>query len=64
MMPALVNELEWPAISAGRSAGTRRPRRAARIAVHFLGWPLLVKIGLLSGFALSAAVQHMLAVWT
>lgn len=58
-MPALANELEWPAIAAGRSAGTSRPRRTARIAVHVLGWPLRVKIGLLSGFSLAAAVQHL-----
>lgn len=61
-MPALVNELEWPAIAAGRSAGTSRPRHTARIAAHLLAWPLLVKAGLLSGFALAAAVQHLLTV--
>jgi hypothetical protein len=60
-MPALVNEMEWPAIAAGRLTGTSRPSRTARIAAHLLGWPLLVKAGLLSGFALAAAVQHLLA---
>jgi hypothetical protein len=31
------------------------------IAAHLLGWPLLVKVGLLTGFSLAAAVQHLLA---
>lgn len=62
-MPALVNELEWPAIAAaGGRAGTPRLGRTARILAHLFGWPLLVKVGLLTGFALAAAVQHQLAV--
>jgi hypothetical protein len=62
-MPALVNRLGWPATAAiGGSPGTPRLRRNARITAHLLGWPLLVKTGLLSGFALTAAVQHLLAV--
>jgi hypothetical protein len=62
IMPALVNELEWPAISAGRATGTSRPRRTAQVAAHLLAWPLLVKAGLLSGFAVAATVQHLLEV--
>lgn len=58
-MPALVNEVERPAIAA---AGTPRFGRTARITAHLLGWPILVKGGLLTGFALAAAVQHQLAV--
>jgi hypothetical protein len=62
-MPAHVNRLGWPATAAsGGSPGTARLGRNARITAHLLGWPLLVKIGLLSGFAITAAVQHLLAV--
>lgn len=62
-MPALVNELKWPGIAAaGGSTGTQRLARTARILAHLFGWPLLVKAGLLTGFALAAAVQHQLAV--
>ena len=61
-MPALVDELEWPAMVAGRSTVTPRFGRTARMTAHLLAWPLLVKAGLLSGFALGAAVQHLLAV--
>lgn len=62
-MPALVKKLDWPAIaSAGRLGGTPRLGRTARIAAHLLGWPILVKAGLLSGFALAATVQQLLAV--
>ena len=32
------------------------------IATHLVGWPLLVKVGLFTGFGLAAAVQHLLAV--
>lgn len=63
MMPALVNELEWPGTAAaGRPTGPRRLGRTARIMAHLFGWPLLAKAGLLTGFALAAAVQHHLAV--
>lgn len=61
-MPALAKELEWPAVAAGGLAGTPRLGRTARILAHLFGWPLLVKVGLLTGFALAAAVQHQLAV--
>jgi hypothetical protein len=63
IMPALVKKLDWPAIAAaGRSGGTPQLGRIARIVAHVVGWPLLVKSGLLSGFALAAAVQHLVAV--
>lgn len=62
-MPALVKKPDWPAIAAaGRLGGTPQLARTARIAAHLLGWPLLVKVGLLSGFALAAGVQHLLSV--
>lgn len=62
-MPALVKKLEWPAIAAaGGLPGTPRLGRTARILAHLFGWPLLVKAGLLTGFALAAAVQHQLAI--
>jgi hypothetical protein len=37
----------------------RRLRRAARIGAHVLGWPILVKTGLLTGFAVAAAARHL-----
>lgn len=60
-MPALVSKMDWPPFAPGGSAGTPRLGRAARITAHLLGWPLLVKLGLLLGFALTAAVQTVLA---
>ncbi|HEX8239494.1 MAG TPA: hypothetical protein VF574_07130 [Allosphingosinicella sp.] len=61
-MQAPVNIPGQPAIAAPR-ADSRTPRlgRAARMTAHLLGWPLLVKAGLLSGCALAAAVQHLVA---
>ena len=60
-MPALVDELNWPAnpATAGVS-GRPGARRAARLAGHLLGWPLLVKAGLLGGVGLAWAVRHLL----
>ena len=61
-MPALVSKMDWPPLAPGGGAtGTPRLGRAARITAHLLGWPLLVKLGLLLGFALTAAVQTVLA---
>ncbi|HEX8125094.1 MAG TPA: hypothetical protein VF548_05875 [Allosphingosinicella sp.] len=60
-MPALVNELQWPTIAAAAGAtGMSGRRRAARLAGHLLGWPLLVKAGLLGGVGLAWAVRHLL----
>ena len=61
-MAALVNELGWPAITARRPTVTPRLGRTARITAHLLGWPLLVKVGLLTGFAVAAAVQKLVSV--
>ncbi|HYW17489.1 MAG TPA: hypothetical protein VE891_15230 [Allosphingosinicella sp.] len=62
-MPALVKEMDWRAIPAsGRSNGAPLLGRTARITAHLLGWPLLVKAGLLTGLAIASAVQHLLAV--
>lgn len=62
-MAALSKEPGWPAIATpGSVAGTPLLRRTARLAAHLLGWPLLVKGGLLTGFALAAAVQHLLPI--
>lgn len=62
-MAVLLKELRWPAITtAGSVAGTPRLRRTGRLTAHLLGWPLLVKGGLLTGFALAAAVQNLLSV--
>lgn len=60
-MSELVERLKWVTAAAGGSPGTPRLGRNARITAHLFGWPLLVKVGLLSGFALAAAVQHLLA---
>ena len=62
-MAALMKNMEWPVIALlGKLEGTPGLRLAGRIAAHLLGWPLLVKAGLLTGFALSASVQHLLAI--
>ena len=48
---------------AGLRAGRHEPglRRVARIAAQFAAWPILVKAGLLAGFALAASVQQLVA---
>lgn len=56
-MPATAKELHWPGIDSPRLG------RTARITAHLLGWPILVKGGLLTGFGLAAAIQQLLAVW-
>ena len=61
-MAALVNKGRWPTSpAAGRLAGMPRLCRAGWIAAQVLGWPILVKAGLLTGFAVAASVQHLLA---
>ena len=59
-MPAAPKEFHWPALAA-----TDIPHlgRTGRITAHLFGWPILVKVGLLTGFGLAASVQQLLAVW-
>jgi hypothetical protein len=59
-MPATAKEFHWPALAA---SGGPRLGRTARITAHLFGWPLLIKLGLLTGFGLAAAIQQLLAVW-
>lgn len=62
-MAALLDDLAWPAVTtAGILTGTPRLGRTARITAHLVGWPLLLKVGLLTGFALAAAVRHLVSV--
>lgn len=62
-MPTCVDQAEWPAVAwLDDLVGAPRLRRARRIAAHILGWPLLVQVGLLTGFAIAAFVRHLLFV--
>ena len=62
MVVALVKKGRWRAIpAAGRPDRLPRLRRAGWIGAQIIGWPLLLKAGLLTGFALAASVQHLLA---
>jgi hypothetical protein len=50
--------MAWP----GGLDGAPRLRRVRRIAAHVVGWPVLAKAGLLTGFAIAASVRHLLIV--
>ena len=65
-MVALVKVVDWRReggaaafLDARRLAGPGL-RRAGRILSHAVAWPLLVKAGLFTGFALAASVLRMM----
>ena len=63
IMSALAEKERWGAISApNRRDGVPRRRRIAALAAQAVGWSLLVPAGLLTGFAIAASVQHVLAI--
>ena len=61
--PLPAHAMAWLEAGPPRPRRMRGPRfrRARGIAAQLVAWPLLVKAGLLTGFALSASVQHLLA---